>query len=265
MRRTRTLICAAGIQFAGLIVLGQAVSLHAQNHELMSENFSLGDSTLKIHSLNGSAADSIVFVNVHEDESTCIEAALEFCTSNPIHFIRLEHHGTRNIAFSLAKKHYFFDPNRMFTEKGRKATLDKWGQYTDTAAAEVAKLATKLITMIPAGSIVVALHNNTDVNYSIKSYQPGGDEAPNTKEVYVNPAMDPDDFIYTTVPVYFDAFKQRKINVILQDDAQCIDDGSMSVYCGKQGIPYINIEAQKGHFDEQLLLIQTTVEVIRSM
>ena len=55
------------------------------------------------------------------------------------------------------------------------------------------------------------MHNNTDVNYSIKSYLPEGDEAQNTKEVYINDQMDPDDFIYTTEKSFYDKLKAKKL------------------------------------------------------
>jgi hypothetical protein len=33
------------------------------------------------------------------------------------------------------------------------------------------------------------------------------------------------------------------------------DDGSLSVYCGKLGIPYVNVEAQHGHLVRQLKML----------
>ena len=116
--------------------------------------------------------------------------------------------------------------------------------------------------MIDPGTIVVAMHNNTDVNYSIKSYLPGGDESENTKDVYINDSWDPDDFVYTTVEEYFNELKARGVNVILQDNEACVNDGSLSVYCGQNDIPYLNIEAQKGHLEEQIQLIGIVMEIL---
>ena len=231
----------------------------------MTETFQLGDSTIKIVTVIGDPTDRVRFINVHEDETTSIETVIAYSKTTAVHFERVVHNGTRNITFSISGKFYAFDPNRIFTKGGRKDTLKKQGNYSLKAAKAVRELAEKLLSLIPERTIVVSMHNNTDVNYSIKSYQPGGDEAPNTRDVYVNPEMDPDDFIYTTVPAYFDAFSARKINVILQDNENCVDDGSLSVYCGKKGIPYLNIEAQKGHFDQQLWLIQQTMEILKGL
>ena len=108
------------------------------------------------------------------------------------------------------------------------------------------------------------MHNNTDVNYTIKSYLPGGDEAQNTAQIHINPDMDVDDFVYTTDLGFFEKLRARNINVILQDNEKYVNDGSLSVYCGKKGIPYINIEAQKGHFDEQLFLIKEVMAILQT-
>src|SRR5690606_3461944 len=98
----------------------------------------------------------------------------------------------------LRNKFYSVDPNRIYTRKGRRKTLKDGGRFSFRAARSVRSFADDLLTYLSGRSVVIAMHNNTDVNYSIKSYLPGGDEAKNTKEVFVNPDMDPDDFIYTT-------------------------------------------------------------------
>jgi hypothetical protein len=76
--------------------------------------------------------------------------------------------------------------------------------------------------------------------------------------------MDADDFVYTTEEKIFDYLKEKKINVVLQDNIHCVDDGSLSVYCGKHHIPYINIESQEGHRRPQLEIIDALNEMIQS-
>ena len=56
--------------------------------------------------------------------------------------------------------------------------------------------------------------------------------------------------------------KEAEINVILQDNEKYVNDGSLSVHCGVNGIRYINIEAQRGHFDEQLRLIKIVMSIL---
>ena len=224
----------------------------------------LGDSTVQLCQLFGREEDRILFVNVHEDEVTSIETVEEYAKTTPVHFVRIIHNKTRNISFSYKGKNYVFDPNRIYTREGRKSTMKREGAYSFTASRVVKRFAKALIERVSDSQVIVAMHNNTDVNYSIKSYEPGGDEAANTKDVYVNPDMDPDDFVYTTVRTYYEALKERKVNVILQDNENCVNDGSLSVYCGKKGIPYLNIEAQRGHFTEQLELIRVVMEVLNA-
>ena len=48
--------------------------------------------------------------------------------------------------------------------------------------------------------------------------------------------------------------------MILQDNENCIDDGSLSVYCGKRNIPYANVEAEDGHLTEQIFLISELIK-----
>ena len=233
-----------------------------QTDNTVIRSIKIGDSTVQILQEYGDVNDSILFINVHEDEITSIETVYEYSALNPVHFVRLKHNQTRRVDFSLKGKIYSVDPNRIFTGKGRRKTLKDGGKFSIKASKQVRSFAAEILGYLDQRSVIIAMHNNTDVNYSIKSYLPGGDEAKNTKEVFVNPQMDPDDFIYTTEKAFFDKLKARNINVILQDNQKFVNDGSLSVYCGLNGIPYINIEAQKGHFDEQLFLIKEVLAIL---
>lgn len=227
------------------------------------QNLVLGDSThLTIFTHGDKAVDGVLFLNVHEDEVTSIEALKAYAKQHTIHFFYLMHEGTRRVKFELDGKEYNVDPNRIFTKKGRKRTLKDGGRYRKKARKVAKHLATQILNRVVANQVIVAVHNNTDVNYSIKSYLPNGDEAKNTAQVYVNDAMDADDFIYTTDKAFFEAFKGRGVNVILQDNEGYVNDGSLSVYCGINGMRYINIETQKGHFDAQMRLIGMVMEII---
>jgi len=220
--------------------------LWSQSSNQMREKIQIGETTIEFVIQKVELSTSIIFLNLHEDETTSIEALQAFSEMEPLPYFYLNHEQTRRIRFIIKEKTFDIDPNRIFTRRGTK------------------KLAKAILDKIPTDKTVVAVHNNTDVAYSIKSYEPGGDEYQNTKEVYVNSEMDPDDFIYTTEKKFYDAFKSRGINVILQDNQKYVNDGSLSVYCGKRGIPYINIETQKGHFDAQMHLIQVTSEVVNA-
>lgn len=234
----------------------------AQDDVKMIKSINIGDSTIQILQEYGEVDDKILFINVHEDEQTSIDAVYQFAITNPLHFVRLKHNETRRIDFSLRGHNYSVDPNRIYTRKGRRKTLKDGGKFSLKAAKSIRLFADTLLNYLNDRSVIIAVHNNTDVNYSINSYLPEGDEAKNTAEVYINPEMDPDDFVYTTEQHFFDKLKEMKINVILQDNQKYVNDGSLSVYCGVNGIPYINIEAQKGHYEEQLLLIEQVLSIL---
>lgn len=237
-------------------------TLWAQKEQSSCDIINLGDSTVKINRHYKAIESDILFINVHEDEQTSIEAVHIIAENTDLNFVYLEHTGSRRINFNHKKRVYSVDPNRIYTIKGRKATLKDGGDYSWRAGRMTRRLAKSILSLIEDNMTVVAMHNNTDVNYSIKSYLPEGDEAPNTKEVFINPEMDPDDFVYTTEKVFYDRLKSRNVNVILQDNEACVNDGSLSVYCGKKGIPYINIEAQKGHLEEQVELTKIVLEIL---
>lgn len=236
----------------------------AQEKILMETKFALGDTEIGIYEHKSPLVEDIVFVNVHEDETTSIETLYRYADIDSIHYFYLRHQWTRRITFTMKGLSYDFDPNRIFTKKGRKKTLKDGVNYSGKANKQVKKLANAILSRLPAGNTVVAVHNNTDENYSIKSYDIGGDESENTKSVYINYETDPDDFIYTTDSYFFEAFKKIGVNVILQDNKGYVNDGSLSVYCGENKIPYINIETQKGHFDAQMQLMEHVLQIVRN-
>ena len=234
----------------------------AQNDTSMIKTLKIGDTPFKIIQQYGAVDDKVLFLNVHEDEITSIDATEMFAQEHSVHFVRIAHEKTRRLNFKIKNKSYSVDPNRIYTAKGRRKTLKDGESFSWAASRQVKTFANEFLKYLSGKEVIIAMHNNTDVNYTIKSYLPGGDEAQNTKEVYVTERMDPDDFVYTTDKLFYDQLKAKDINVILQDNEKFVNDGSLSVYCGLNGIRYINIEAQKGHFDEQLQLIKDVMSIL---
>jgi len=244
--------------FSNIPFLGQS-----QNDFTMhKKTIILGDSSVVLQSKISHSKSNILFLNIHEDEQTSIKAVEHFSKTTQLNFAYLQHHKTRRIHFSSKKTTYSIDPNRIYTAKGRKATLEPFKRFNFKAQKIAKQLANEIIHLVNQYSIIVTMHNNTDVNYSIKSYLPGEDESQNTADVFVSDNWDADDFVYTTSKVYFDYLKQANVNVILQDNTGYVNDGSLSVYCGKKGIPYLNIEAQKGHLKEQIKLVEIVYEML---
>ncbi|HYH55515.1 MAG TPA: hypothetical protein VD772_02825, partial [Anseongella sp.] len=108
---------------------------------------------------------------------------------------------------------------------------------------------------------VITLHNNTEGLYSIRYYLPGKMMDSAASKVHINPKLDTDDFVFVTEPYFYDYLEKRDVNVVLQDP-HAPNDGSLSVYAAMQGIPYVNIEVQDGHFREHRELIDTVAGMV---
>lgn len=223
----------------------------------------IGNEILNFHTATYYPYSSAVsFINLHDDENTSVEAATDFLSKYGGALLQLKHTGKRNFNFILNGQSFSFDPNRIFTDKGIKATLEKQSVYQHAAAIEVKKLADSLLKKyVDDKKLVIALHNNTERGLSILSYKTGGFEARNAARVYINPSMNPHDFMLTTERSFFHYLKQRKLNVVLQHHKPA-DDGSLSVYAAKKKIRYINVEALRGHLDVQVKMLEAIKDII---
>lgn len=224
----------------------------------------IGDSTIQLQKQYfGNAPKGIYFINLHANETTSIQATQEYLTNTNGCFIQLMNGNKRNVQFSLNNIGYQFDPNRIFTNGGIEASLKKNSSYNTDAAKAVNDFAHNILNSMPHPKLIIAMHNNTNNDFSISSYSKGKNEAINAAQLYINPKMDADDFIYTTELKIFNHLKNKKINVVLQKTKGYKDDGSLSVYCGQQQIAYINIEAQINHLKEQQQLLNAITEIIQ--
>jgi hypothetical protein len=222
------------------------------------KEYSIGETRIQVKKgIFSYPKKGIYFINLHSNETTSIEATTEYLSSDAGCFIHLLHGEVRYVQFDLDSIHYKIDPNRIFTPLGRKETLKKNSSYSIKADKETARFADTILDMMQQPKLIIAMHNNTNKGFSIESYTKGKVEAPNAANVYINKMMDSDDFVYTTEPKVFNYLKLKKINVVLQKAKGFVDDGSLSVYCGNKKIPYINIEAEEGHKQEQLQMLQS--------
>ena len=237
-----------------ILVLFQLWCNYSCTDTTITDEIDLGETSLFLVRNIEPKSDNLIFFNMHENEKTSINAIRTYAKEHRINYIYLKHTGERWITFELQGT-YSFDPNRIFTPKGRKATLLDGKNHSDSAQRTVAQFAKDILFELKDKKTIIAMHNNTDENYSIQSYMPDSSEAVNTKELFINPDMDPDDFIYTTVPYFYDALVRKGINVILQDNQNFADDGSLSVYCSINDVQYINIETEHDHLEKQLELM----------
>ncbi len=263
------------------IVFLLMICLFALNYSVQSQNklplkkykikkeevfqYKLGDKTVKIViSKTSKRLSKFVYFNMHDNENTAVEAAKEIIKKFGGTIIELQNNGKRLINFSLKNKQFAFDPNRIFTKLGIEKTLKRNSEYTTEAEKETNKFAAKLKNILKNYRLIVAVHNNTDENYSIKSYKTGEEFGSDAKLININSETDVDDFFFVTENSFFKFLKEKNQNVALQDNVNVNDDGSLSVYCGRHKIPYINVESEHGHLREQMKMLEILQDLTKN-
>jgi hypothetical protein len=205
----------------------------------------------------------LVIIHLHDDEISSSEAAKKVLVQTGGILIELQNHEKRLVSFKKNGKKFQFDPNRIFTAKGRSQNLRYLNKtVTPAAITSVKKFAAFILQKIPKSVVtLVAVHNNKNGNYSINSYKPG-----TSKDVlkwYKNPKRDPDNFFIVNNNEMFKGIKKRGFNAILQNSLKVTDDGSLSIYYGKKNLVYVNIETQKGNLDEQVKMLNAVFSILR--
>jgi len=204
--------------------------------------------------------NDIVFINLHDDEITSVDAAKRVLEEYGGLLIEVENNAKRNIRFKLGRYFYKIDPNRIFSQAGIKKSLEQLGRISPKAIDEVEKLGKRIIQLIPGDAkCIIALHNNTPDFFSVTEYAPGNKRSVDCKKVYINVEQDTDDFFLTTDNNLYEKLADKGYNTILQDNKYCTEDGSLSVYCGKKNIRYINCETEHGKAEQYYEMMKTLV------
>jgi hypothetical protein len=208
----------------------------------------LGDKTISFKVIQYGEIVNTCCVNVHDDEVTSVRAARSLLEQQGGILIKIENQAQRNVNFPFKGVMYSFDPNRIFSRTGIGLTLRvSKGKINPLAITEVEKFATHLLELIPDSvSCLIALHNNTNGDFSVKTYQPGGKRQTDAKQVYADSWQDIDDIALTTDETIYTKMAAFGYNSILQDNENVYKDGSLSVYYGERNRRYINIETQHG-------------------
>lgn len=207
---------------------------------------------------------ALTMVNLHDDEEASVEAGVDVLKRTGGRLIELTHSGKRRVVFSLDGKQYSFDPNRIFSSAGVRKTVTGEGAVPEAAHLAVDKFARQFVSyfQLDKKSEFITLHNNGDGGLSIHTYEPGGEWAADTDELHVSRTVDPDEFFFVTEKRVYEELKQQDSNVILQDNSIKRDDGSLSVFAGRHGTRYINVEAEPTHTKEQIQMIEMAIKAI---
>ncbi|RYY58011.1 MAG: hypothetical protein EOO09_00105 [Chitinophagaceae bacterium] len=221
--------------------------------------FILGEDSISVSLTSYGAGKGPVYVHLHDDETTALDAALPILRTNGGLLLKIHNNGERNIRFTLDSAEYEFDPNRMFSREGITHSLVRHKRISNKSIAAIEDFARAFLEMLPSSpTMLVALHNNRNGSLSVKTYMGEGEEAADAADVSVVKKADPDDFMLTTERGLFDHFRSR-FNIVLQSSGRLTQDGSLSVYCGEKGIPYLNCETEHGHkvqFENMLVELQ---------
>lgn len=286
----------AGI-FIGFLSL---VSVEAQSSVVKNtKTILLGDTAVKIN-VYEKEGEHITFFAPHFNEQTGTKIVKELIEKRGGKLIEIESfdengNSSRYIKFKFREGKYSIDPNRIFTENGRRC-----GNSTPEINFLINEFSNELLKIIfpPTGSklsigeeFLVAVHNNSDVDdarksesakaadltaYAFAKYSkiPAslGEFYEQADGVYLsNTESDADNFFFLSTPKYIGFFAERGFNVALQKSSaglqskNChVDDGSLSVFAGQQKIPYINIEADAVNGSlRQRQMIETVYELLK--
>lgn len=212
-------------------------------------------------------ADALHMLNLHDDESTSVDAALAVLPEIGGWVVELTHTGDRNLEFVVDGRSYTADPNRIFTPAGRQRTLASLSSATPQAFEALEAFSASVLNAYTRldPPVVITLHNNTENSYSAASYASGGEYESDAEAVMIHEGSDPDDFFFVTDRPIYDALVARGFNAVLQDNARATDDGSLSVWASQNDRPYVNVEAQHGHQAEQERMIRALAEVLQGL
>ena len=207
--------------------------------------------------MHGEDDSPVLLYNMHDNENTSAIAGRIIAAKYGGQYYELIHTGDRHIGFIHEEDSVFIDPNRIYTDAGVWQQLGK-NNVSDTLLFQsIVEWRDTLLSMLKINerSLVIALHNNTNKFYSLTSYTEGGEYEFEADTTFQGKIYDMDDFYFVTDSIIFEKLSTGRYHVVLQANETMTDDGSLSVYCGRLGIPYINVEAQHNHLVRQIKML----------
>lgn len=260
------------------------------------KSLSLGETPVNVNVYERAGA-AVTFFSPHHNERGARELAKEFVAARGGRFVEVEALDeagapARRLRFKVGGKPYSIDPNRIYTEQGRRCL-----NLPADAEAAVKAFAEGLLALLfaPGGglrageTVFVAVHNNSDVEASPAAERDRdltavgflrplrsraafrGEYAESAAGVFLsNAEEDEDNFALVTTPALVAHFAERGFNVVLQKpaaqlrDGKCsVDDGSLSVHAAFNGVPYVNLEADAaGGAARQRQMLDAVYELI---
>lgn len=223
----------------------------------------IGDRNITVKIFQYGDVKDFVCINLHSNEVSSFTAAKSVLEETGGTLIKIENNRQRVIKFKLKGVTYGFDPNRIYSRVGIEQTLRENRKLTREAMDEVEKFAKQILQLIPDSTkCIIALHNNTEEAYSVRSYLPDGNRKNDAKAVYKDSTQDVDDIAFTTDSILYQRMADFGFNSIWQDNEKVKRDGSLSVYCGEKDKRYINIETQHGKVEQYIIMLEKLLLVL---
>ncbi|HEY1871861.1 MAG TPA: hypothetical protein VGG71_12435 [Chitinophagaceae bacterium] len=225
--------------------------------------FNWGDDSTKIILTQYGTRTGLVMVHLHDDEVSSAQAAKKILEQTAGLFVQVDNNGKRLVSFIKNGKRFQFDPNRIFTARGRSQNLHFLNKtVTPEAESSVKAFAKFILKKIPKSVVtLLAVHNNQNGNYSINSYK-GVSHSKDVLKCYTDHKNDPDNFFIVNNNEMFKQIKRFGFNVVLQNSKNATDDGSLSIYFGKKNLVYVNIETETGNLDEQVKMLHAIFNIL---
>ena len=201
--------------------------------------------------------ESITFVNLHDNENTAAEAAMNYLLRHGGRLVELRHGRGREVVIRRRGQLDRFDPNRMFTLAGLRRTLDYYHSLSDDNLAVAGAFVGEITELIGplTGIPIVAVHNNFDGSLAIHDFQPGQLYGAAAREVVMNAREDPDNFFFTNSPELFAGLSSRGFNAALMRP-EPPDIGSLGYLVNRSGGIYVLVEVEHGRLKQQLRMLE---------
>ncbi len=278
----------------GALILAFALIAMA-NIQKTTQSFRLGDTEIRVN-IYEKEGSRVTFVAPHFNEQISRRLAKEYVEKNGGRLVEIESFDEkgkpiRYIKFTFNGKSYGIDPNRIFTENGRRC-----GGISSEIATTVKEFADNFLKTVfsedskslrSGERFIVAVHNNSDVDLKDETAKPNDLTASafvkvrnsthafqeQADGVYLsNLEEDVDNFIFVSTPKYVGYFAEKGFNVVVQKNAGklnsklCnIDDGSFSVFAAQNNIQYICLEADGvTGFSRQFQMFEAIYQLIKA-
>jgi len=205
----------------------------------------------------------ITLFNLHDDENTAAEAGKAFIKKHGGRMIELRHGRGRDVVVRLEGIKYRFDPNRMFSDAGLRASLKHFKNNTDQIFDITTAFRDSVVELvdIKRDEILIIVHNNTQSKMNINDFRPGEWYGEDAKDVSINPGRDPDDFFVVSENDLFASLDLRGYNVALKADNPP-DRGMVMDYYENLGVQCISVETEHFKIAEQIAMLEVLWNIL---